>query len=418
MPAADTTDGAAFTRGRRSFDVRVQIVMLMAWSIVSGVPLAAAQTTREEAIAQAQAAKAEIVRPHEASRVERQFLEIEEAGGFGVSRGFFVAFGGIKAGSSIAMGPVYGRTLNSGALVEGKVVYSVRNFKLAQFLLRSAPLLDGRLVVSGRARWQDAPVLAVYPFGSTSPKSRADYAETRTEFSGQAQLQPVSFLYTHAGIGYEQFDTGPADTNRSSVEEVYTPEELPGLNADPHYLHTFIGAGLDTTGGTYTRSGTVLGATLHDYRQQNEGPYSFQQVDAIARQVIPILHGNWVLDLSARMSTTMSGDGDTAPFFLMPYLGGGRNLRGYKSYRFRDRHTLVVTGEYRWYAQEWVDMAVFYDGGKAVSSRSDLNLDGLRSNVGIGIRFHAPRAMALRVEVAVGNEGPHFILGWGPIIRR
>jgi hypothetical protein len=378
-----------------------------------------AQTTREEAIAQQQEAKAAVVRPHQPSLAERKLLEIEETGGFGVSRGFFWTFGGIKSGSSVAMGPVYGRTFAGGALAQAKVVYSVRNFILGEFLLQSAPLLDGRLVVNGRARWYDAPVLAVYPFGSTSPKVRADYAETKTEFSGQAMLQPARFVYLDAGAGYERIDTGPSDTDRPSVEEIYTPDQLPGLDADPHYVHTYIGGGLDTTTGPgYSRSGTVLGATFHDYRQQNDGPYSFQRTDAIARQLIPILHGNWVIDLSARVSTTNADDGQVVPFFLMPYLGGGRNLRGYQSYRFRDRHTLVVTAEYRWYAQEWVDMAVYYDGGKAVASRSDLNLDGLRSNVGIGIRFHTPGNTALRLEVAAGNEGPHLIVGWGPIFRR
>jgi hypothetical protein len=387
--------------------------------LVLAVPRpAVAQASREEAIARQEADKAGSAKPYTPSLVERRLLEIEERGGFGVSRGFFVTFGGIKSGSSVALGPVYGRTFANGALAQAKAVYSVRNFKLGELLVQSSPLLDGRLLLSGRARWQDAPVLAVYPLGSSAPKERADYAETKTEFSGQMLMQPTSFLYLQAGAGFERFDTAPGDSSRPSVDEVYTPATLPGLGADPDYLHTFIGGGLDTTGGDYTRSGTVLGATYHRYRQQNEGAFSFHQVDAIARQVTPILHGNWVIDLSARMSTTGADDGEAVPYFLMPWLGGGRNLRGYHSYRFRDRHTLVVTGEYRWYVQEWVDMAVYYDGGKAVARRADLDFEGFRSNVGIGIRFHTPRTTALRLEVARGNEGFHFIFGWGPIFRR
>ncbi|HXW05423.1 MAG TPA: BamA/TamA family outer membrane protein [Vicinamibacterales bacterium] len=395
----------------------VSVLLLLA--LAPGLaPVAAAQSTRAEAIEQQQAEKATSLRPPQPSLVEQKFLEIEEAGGFGVQRGLFVTVGGIKSGSSVAMGPVYGRTFASGALAQAKVVYSVRNFKLAEALVQSAPLAGRRLVVGGRVRWQDAPVLAVYPFGTASQSIRADYAETMTEFSTRASLRPVRFLFVEGSLGYERFETRPSDTDRPSVEEVYTPEQLPGLDADPHYLHTTIAGSLDTTTGPgYSRSGTVLAARFHDYRQQNDGAFSFQRTDAIARQLIPILHGNWVIDLSARLSTTSPAAGDQVPYFLMPSLGGGRNLRGYSSYRFRDRHTLVVTAEYRWYAQEWVDMALYYDAGKAVARRADLNLQNMRNNVGIGIRFHTPGDTALRLEVAAGNEGLHYVIGWGPIFR-
>jgi hypothetical protein len=379
---------------------------------------AAAQASREEALAQQEAEKAGRLQPYRPSIVERQFLEIEEAGGFGVSRGFFVTFGGIKSGSSFAMGPVYGRTFANGALAQAKAVYSVRHFKLGELLVQSAPIADGRLVLSARARWQDAPVLAVYPLGTSSSRLRADYAETRTEISGQAVLQPARFLYVQGGAGFERFDTKGSGERGTPVDAIYTPDTLPGLGMDPDYFHGFIGGGLDTTGSEYSRSGTILGATLHHYRQQNDGALSFRQVDAVARQLIPILHGNWVVDLSARISTTYADDGETVPFFLMPWLGGGRNLRGYSSYRFRDRHTLVMTAEYRWYAQEWVDMSLYFDAGKAVAHRADLDLDGLRGNVGIGMRFHTPRATALRLELARGTEGFHLVFGWGPIFRR
>ncbi|MGH9307818.1 MAG: BamA/TamA family outer membrane protein, partial [Vicinamibacterales bacterium] len=276
----------------------------------------------------------------------------------------------------------------------------------------------GRLRINGRARWQDAPELAVYALGPDSPTTRADYSETKTEISGQAELRPVSFLRFGAGAAYERYETGGADTARSSVEELFTPAEMRGIDADPRYLHTFVSGGIDSrTGPGYSRHGSLLHASLHDYRQQNDGPYSFRRVDAIARQLIPILHGNWVIDLSVRTSTTSVDDGNEVPFFLLPDLGGSGELRGYSSYRFRDRHSIIFTGEYRWYVQEFVDMAVFYDAGKVASRRSDLDFEDLKSNVGLGIRFHGPTTTVLRIEVAKGNEGLRFIFGFSAPIR-
>ena len=54
-------------------------------------------------------------------------------------------------------------------------------------------------------------------------------------------------------------------------------------------------------------------------------------------------------------------------------------------------------------------MAIFYDAGKVTSRRSDLDFNGLKSDVGIGIRFHGRFATPLRIEFAKGSEGPHIV---------
>ena len=352
------------------------------------------------------------------NRFEQTLLDIENSGGFGVQRGFFVAFGDIKAGSGLALGPVYGKTLSNGAVVQAKALYSIRSFKAAQVFVQAPPIADGRVILNGRARWQDAPTLAVYGLGTQSPETRANYAETMTEVSGQALFRPVRFLRFGVGTGFERFDTGPSSGKRfPSIEALFTPADQPGLGADPDYVHSQVSAAIDSrTGPGFSRSGSYLGATLHDYRQRNSGSYSFQRTDATARQLIPILHGNWVIDLALRASVTTADGGDTVPFFLMPSLGGGASLRGYGNYRFRDRNALLFTGEYRWYAQEFVEMAMFYEAGKVTARRADLDFDGLKSDFGIGFRIHGTQATFLRAELARGREGLRFILSFSPAI--
>jgi outer membrane translocation and assembly module TamA len=97
----------------------------------------------------------------------------------------------------------------------------------------------------------------------------------------------------------------------------------------------------------------------------------------------------------------------------MPQLGG-TDLRGFSNYRFRDRHSIWFTGEYRWYVQEFVDMAVFYDAGKVAPERSQLDFDDLKTSIGAGIRFHGPRTTAVRFEVARSAEGWRLIFGFSP----
>ena len=54
---------------------------------------------------------------------------------------------------------------------------------------------------------------------------------------------------------------------------------------------------------------------------------------------------------------------------------------------------------------------MFGDFGKVTASRSDLNLDGLKTDGGLGFRFHGPMATPLRLEFAKGTEGFSLVFG-------
>ena len=84
-------------------------------------------------------------------------------------------------------------------------------------------------------------------------------------------------------------------------------------------------------------------------------------------------------------------------------------MRGFSSWRFRDRNSLLLQAEWRIMVNRFLDTAVFYDMGKVTSSTSDFDLDGLKSDYGFGVRFHGPLATPLRVELAKSNEGLAFV---------
>ena len=54
-------------------------------------------------------------------------------------------------------------------------------------------------------------------------------------------------------------------------------------------------------------------------------------------------------------------------------------------------------------------MALFYDMGKVTPRWDDLSLNGLKSNFGVGVRFHTPLATPLRIELAKGREGLNLV---------
>jgi len=110
------------------------------------------------------------------------------------------------------------------------------------------------------------------------------------------------------------------------------------------------------------------------------------------------------------VETTLNSN-DLVPYFLLPALGSGSTLRAFATDRFRDLHSLLLTGEFRWIPNGWaMDMALFYDAGKVTHRRGDLNFEGLKSDVGIGFRLHGPFSTPLRIDLAYGNEGWRLVI--------
>ena len=94
---------------------------------------------------------------------------------------------------------------------------------------------------------------------------------------------------------------------------------------------------------------------------------------------------------------------------MLPSLGGGDNLRGFSSWRFRDRNSLLLQGEWRIMVNRFVDTAFFYDAGKVAPRTADLDLNGLRHDYGFGVRFHTPFSTLFRIDLAHSGEGVNLV---------
>lgn len=395
--------------------IRLPPKSFLAILFLSVVHTASAQEpgSRAEEQARQQEAKARTLATDQSPWIEQRLLSIENAGGLGIARGWVAKFGDIKRGSGFAPGVGYGYTASGGAVFAAKGVYSIKNYKLLQASAQSPYYSADRIVFRARARWQDAPKVPLYPLGSDPPEFRTDYVETKTEVSGEALLKPVRFVRLGAGVGVEWFETGfPHEQNAVGLPLF---SSLPGSGADPRYLHSRATAAFDLRDSEgYTRRGTFVSGTFHDYRADGNGALSFTRLDGAAEQYLPILHGNWVIFLGLWASTTMTDEGRDVPFFLMPDLGG-HDLRGFNDYRFRDRHAINWTAEYRWYVHEFLDAAIFYDAGKTVSTRDALDFKGLHSSVGAGVRLHTPLSTLVRLELAHSPEGLRFLIGFNAV---
>jgi hypothetical protein len=295
-------------------------------------------------------------------------------------------------------------------------LYSFLNYKLIEGGTESKNHLNRTLSLGSRLGWRDATQVPYYGLGMTlGPDDRTNFRFQQTYAEGHATLRPRRPFVVKGGLAFERWETSEGKGNFPSIETRHTPLTAPGLGASPNFIHTQASAGIDWRQSPgYTRRGGLYEVVFHDYHSNSGGAYNFQKLTGEAIQHIPILRETWVLAGRARVETTLN-DNDTIPYFLLPALGSGSTLRGFASDRFRDRHSMLMNAEFRWIPSVAVDMAIFYDAGKVTSRRNDLSFQGLKSDVGFGIRFHGLIATPLRVDVAVGNEGWRLAVSGGPV---
>ena len=312
------------------------------------------------------------------------------------------------SGGGFTLGAGYLTNVGSYNSIDFRGSWTPSGYLRAETEFLAPRLFDRRGKLSMIGGWRKATQVGFYGFGTgnTSADDRTNFSFTQPYASATLDLRPTRrVLLLVAGAEYSQWDQGSGEGNKPSVEEIYTPDELPGLGQKVTYLHVKGTAALDwRTSEGYSRKGGYYGVTFNNYADPDDF-YSFKRVDYEVIQHIPILRDAWVLSLHGKVETTSTNDGNQVPFFMQPALGGGSSLRGFASWRFRDLNSLLLQAEWRVLVNSFFDTAIFYDAGKVTNRAGDLDLDGLKSDFGIGFRIHGPAATPVRIELAKSNEG-------------
>ena len=371
---------------------------------------AAAQETRAEEIAAKQKEKAAKSAPYRPSGFEVFMTRLEENFA-SPPNGFYPEVGSIYPGGGFSFGAGYRRFYARNAVWDVKGLYSIKNYKQVEVGTRTPWHGRGRWSLGVRAGWLDAPQVGYFGQGMTDQATRANFHLTQGYGAVTAAVRPTSWTRLHTEVGYDDYKTKSGAGRAPSIETIYSVNTVPGLFAAPAFLRTESTAAIDwRTSPGYSRTGGFYGVTLATFTDPDD-TYSFRRADAELIQHVPILRETWVISLRGRVQSVLD-DGDVVPYFLLPQLGSGRTLRAYETGRFRDRHSILTSAEFRWVPNRiGLDMALFYDAGKVTARREDLDLRRLRKNWGIGARFHGPTTTVLRIEAARGTDGWHLVFG-------
>jgi AAA family ATP:ADP antiporter len=367
---------------------------------VAGAP-AAAQETRAERLAAERADKATRLHPYEPDRLERQIERVDRL--LLTRRSVYTFLGSAYDGGGLAVGPGYRAHVGDTGTIDAHAAWSIRNFKVADAAIGLPVIAGGRLRVSVGGTRIDAPRVAFYGIGRGAPDVRGDFQYRAATIGSTARLRIAGGLSAGGGIDALAFEA----TGVSGA--------APRDAIDPRYYRTRTFAEYDTrTSPDYSRQGGLYRVEWSGYRQRGGSGLDFSRVDVQAQRFIPILREIWVIALRALASTTRTAAGNDVPYVLLPDLGGSHSLRGFPDGRFRDRHRVLLTGEYRWTAGPFVDMAVFMDAGKVAAHRADLDLRHLETSQGVGLSIHTPNATVLRMEVARSRAGTALTFSFSP----
>ncbi len=371
----------------------------------------ATASSRIDLLEQQQEKKAGQLRPYEPGTAER-IIEKAETVLVGGNLRLHPFFESAYSGGGFTLGAGYNQYVSAYNWIDFRGSFTFSGYKRIEAAFTAPRVFDRRGVLTVIGGWREATQVGFYGFGTenTSKNDRANYGFDQPYATATLDLTPWrNFVVLGGGADISTWNQGPGSGTAPSVEEVYTPDTLPGLNSSPTYLHSHGLFALDTrTSPGYTRRGGYYAIAFHDFHDQ-DSRFGFRRTDYEAIQHIPILREAWVIALHARLELANAASDQIIPFFMLPALGGGSSLRGFPSWRFRELNSLLMQAEWRVTVNRFFDTAFFYDAGRVSHRRSDLTDGAFKSNYGIGFRFHSAIATPLRVELARSNEGLQLV---------
>lgn len=100
------------------------------------------------------------------------------------------------------------------------------------------------------------------------------------------------------------------------------------------------------------------------------------------------------------------------PFAELAVFGGDQLMRGYYQGRFLDNNMIAGQAEYRFRVYKPIGMVVFGSAGQVYNSKSEINLQNLKLDYGIGLRLKIVKSENLnaRFDIAKG-ENINFYFG-------
>lgn len=332
--------------------------------------------------------------------------------------GWYPRLGGMTRGGGFALGPGY-RTHIGDVLLDLSAGLSTKFYKSADVKVRWVHALDGRVELWTNYRYEDFPQEDFFGMGpDTTLDMRTSYDFDSSEFAVHGIVSPVSWLRAGTVVGYISPEVGPGtDDKFPSIEEIFADVAAPGLAGQPNFLHTTFYGEIDTRDERgRPRSGGFYHAAFGIWDDRTLQQYDFRRFDLNLAHWLPLVADKSHVVMGRFGTSYVNNEtGERVPFYFLPYVGGVDTIRSFREFRFKDENALWMTAEYSWSPIKYVSLAAFVDAGKVSADYQDINLNGLKTGYGFGVRAHTNKLTFARLDFATGGgEGWQMFLKLGP----
>ena len=367
------------------------VVMLLA-SIATPV----SAQTRESELAAQQAEKATHLHPYEPTKLEQRVQTFEQMQGRFFDAPLYPFIGSAMDGGGLAVGPAVRATFGDTGAFDAHAAWSVRNYKAMNANLSLPLLAHDRVRVQTGADYIDAPDVAFYGVGAASHAGIS-----------------VGYAYRAKTVGVTtSFLAAPSLTIGGGLDAMQTETSV----LSPAYRRTRLFAEIDRrTAGGYTRTRRSLPRRLvrlqPDERRNLRASSASTRTSATSSPSFARTGSS----RSARSRQRRRPRRDrTCRSSCCRISAAATRSAAIEPWRFRDRNRLLLSGEYRWTAGSFVDMALFVDAGTVAARLADVDLRGLTTSYGIGASFHTPISTVTRIEFARTREGNSLMFSFSP----
>ena len=376
------------------------VLLLVTGFAASAHAQSAGPATRAEALRQKRQEKAQSLTPNRPDALQRAMDYAEDRAIYLLSReGWYPKIGTLTTGSGFAFGPGYRDRdlLRRRGVIELWAAGSFKKYWATQARIALPELADGRVMFEASANLREYPRESFFGIGPDSRRSdHTEFALRTTEIGGRGGVRVAPPLLV--GVGASLY------TPRAAGEEI-------------DYVRSTGFVEVDYREPLNARRGGWYRLDFSRFSDRNGGVWTFDRADLDVRQFFGFFADRRVIALRGWIATAQGDEGSAGvPFYLMPTLGGNDSLRGFRNYRFRGPHALLLQAEYRWEIWSGLDAALFYDAGKVALRRADLNFKDLERDYGFGFRFNTAEGVIMRVDAAFGSrDGKHLHIVFGGV---
>jgi hypothetical protein len=256
-----------------------------------------APATREEAIAVERADKVAELWPERQSAMVDTVNRLAERGlkeGFDSGQGANgpqIVFGGMRPGQGFTAGAGYrrsdlwGERLGYRATARG----TFQGAYLFDLDLNFHGLQTERAAVSWRTKFEHSPNIDFCGLGNTTPNSNCTsfgYDDLATDVN--ASYQALRHLFLGFTAGYLHAHTAYGTDDFPPIDEVFSPEEIPGLGQDTQFTRIGAFSYFDLRDSkTGPRSGGVYGFRYREYWDVDLREFAFRQTEFEFQQYFP-----------------------------------------------------------------------------------------------------------------------------------